>query len=86
MPPEDIVRAQVDEHTKAEASAVLERMGLSVSDAIRLLLEQIARDKTLPLGLEVPNKTTMATFEATDRGEDVVHCENADDLFRKLGL
>ena len=44
----DIVRARIDRHIKEEATNVLSKMGLSVSDAIRMLLTRIAADKALP--------------------------------------
>ena len=44
----DIVRARIDRHIKEEATNVLAKMGLSVSDAIRMLLTRIAADKALP--------------------------------------
>jgi DNA-damage-inducible protein J len=86
MPAEEVVRARIDKQVKAEAAAVLEAMGLSMSDAIRLLLVRVARDKALPFAIKVPNATTVATFEATDRGEDIVRCKHTADLFDKLGL
>ncbi|WP_153101685.1 type II toxin-antitoxin system RelB/DinJ family antitoxin [Paraburkholderia hayleyella] len=44
----DVVRARIDGHIKEEAANVLAQMGLSVSDAIRILLTRIAADKALP--------------------------------------
>ncbi|WP_321958123.1 type II toxin-antitoxin system RelB/DinJ family antitoxin [Paraburkholderia bannensis] len=44
----DVVRARIDGHIKEEATNVLAGMGLSVSDAIRMLLTRIAADKVLP--------------------------------------
>lgn len=44
----DVVRARIDGHIKEEATNVLAEMGLSVSDAIRMLLTRIAADKALP--------------------------------------
>jgi DNA-damage-inducible protein J len=44
----DIVRARIDRHIKEEATNVLAQMGLSVSDAIRMLLTRVAADKALP--------------------------------------
>ena len=44
----DVVRARIDGHIKEEATNVLAQMGLSVSDAIRMLLTRIAADKALP--------------------------------------
>jgi DNA-damage-inducible protein J len=43
-----VVRARIDEHIKAEASAVLAAMGLTVSDAFRLMLIRVASEKALP--------------------------------------
>lgn len=44
----DVVRARIDGHIKEEATNVLAQMGLSVSDAIRMLLTRVATDKALP--------------------------------------
>ena len=57
------VRARVDEEVKAEAEAVLDYFGLTVSDAIRLTLTRVARDKALPLELKVPNAQTQAAMD-----------------------
>jgi DNA-damage-inducible protein J len=71
---------------KEEASLVLEAMGLSMSDAIRLLLVRIAKDKALPFEVKVPNATTIATIEAAERGEGVTYCKDAQDMFDRLGI
>lgn len=47
----DVVRARIDGHIKEEATNVLAQMGLSVSDAIRMLLVRIAADKALPFDI-----------------------------------
>lgn len=47
----DVVRARIDGHIKEEATNVLAEMGLSVSDAIRMLLTRIAADKALPFNI-----------------------------------
>ena len=57
-----VVRARIDQHTKEEAAAVLASMGLTVSDAFRLLLMRIAREKALPFDPLVPNATTIAAM------------------------
>lgn len=48
MPSTDVVRARIDGQIKEEASNVLARMGLSVSDVIRILLTRVAADQALP--------------------------------------
>jgi DNA-damage-inducible protein J len=45
MTENSVVRARIDEATKSEAAAVLATMGLSLSDAFRLLLKRVAAEK-----------------------------------------
>ena len=64
-----VVRARIDETTKTEAAAVLAAMGLSLSDAFRLLLKRVAAEKALPFEPLVPNPETVAVMKAARRGE-----------------
>ncbi|MDR1685737.1 MAG: type II toxin-antitoxin system RelB/DinJ family antitoxin [Desulfovibrio sp.] len=54
-----IVEARVDNAVVNEASAVLATVGLSVSDAVRLLLVRIAHDKAMPFNPLIPNAETL---------------------------
>jgi DNA-damage-inducible protein J len=58
-----IVRARIDRKTKDEASAVLASIGLTVSDAFRLMMVRIAREKAMPFEPLVPNKETIAAMK-----------------------
>ena len=61
------VRARIDTETKERAADALEAMGLSISDAIRLLMMRVADERRLPFEVKVPNATTrkaMAELEA----------------------
>ena len=63
-----VVRARIDEDIKNEASLVLEAMGLTVSDALRMMLTRVAVEKSLPFEPLVPNETTIAAMrEARER-------------------
>lgn len=64
-----VVRARIDEHIKAEATVVLAAMGLTVSDAFRLLLTRVAHEKALPFELRVPNAVTLEAMKAARRGD-----------------
>ena len=64
-----VVRARIDETTKSEATAVLAAMGLSLSDAFRMLLKRVAAEKALPFEPLVPNAETVAAMKAARRGE-----------------
>ena len=67
MTKDTLVRARVDPAIKAEASAVLSRMGLTVADAFRL--ERVARDKALPFEAFVPNVESVEAMKAARRGK-----------------
>jgi len=69
MSTNSIVRARIDQKIKTEASAVLAAMGLTVSDAFRLMMMRIVNDKALPFEPLVPNKSTIAAMRAARRGE-----------------
>ena len=63
-----VVRARIDENIKEEATIVLEAMGLTTSDAIRIMLTRVAREGALPFELVVPNKTTIKAMREARRG------------------
>lgn len=82
-----VVRARIDEHIKEEATAVLAAMGLTVSDAFRIMLTRVAREKALPFEPLVPNAITIEAMKEARRGglksfatvEDLMADLNADD-------
>lgn len=78
-----VVRARIDERIKNEASAVLGAMGLTISDAFRLLLVRIAKEKALPFEPLVPNAETIEAMKAARRGE-VVTAGSPDELVTSL--
>lgn len=61
-----MVHVRVDPDTKAQATATLAAMGLSVSDAVRLLLRRIAVEKALPFEVRVPNADTREAMLEAD--------------------
>jgi DNA-damage-inducible protein J len=64
-----VVRARINEQVKDEAAAVLGAMGLTVSDAFRMMMVRIATEKALPFAPLVPNAKTVAAMKAARRGE-----------------
>ncbi len=58
-----VVRARIDERIKNEAAVVLEAMGLTVSDAFRMMMMRIAAEKALPFSPLIPNAETIAAME-----------------------
>jgi DNA-damage-inducible protein J len=64
-----VVRARIDERIKKEAEVVLASIGLTVSDAFRMLLVRVAREKALPFEPLVPNEETIEAMKAARHGE-----------------
>lgn len=78
-----VVRARIDEHLKAEAETVLASIGLTVSDAFRMMIVRIVRERALPFEPLVPNETTIEAMKAARRGE-LVTAGRPDSLIEKL--
>lgn len=78
-----VVRARIDGEVKDKATAVLATIGLSVSDAIRLMMVRIAADKALPFEPLIPNAETIAAMEAARRGELTTY-RSKEELFASL--
>ncbi|PCI28010.1 type II toxin-antitoxin system antitoxin, RelB/DinJ family [Candidatus Kaiserbacteria bacterium] len=64
-----VVRARIDENVKEEASVVLSSMGLTISDAFRMMLTRIAVEKVLPFDIMIPNAETIDAIRASKAGE-----------------
>jgi len=83
----EMVHVRIDRRTKARAAKALAAMGLSVSDAVRVLLTRVAAEKSLPFEVKTPNAaTTAAMREARNGGlpsfrkvSDLMADLNADD-------
>jgi DNA-damage-inducible protein J len=80
-----MVHIRVDEKTKQRAAKALAGMGISVSDAVRMLLVRVAAEKALPFDVKVPNATTVKAMRAADKGKGK-RLSSADALFKNLGI
>ncbi|MBV9115232.1 MAG: type II toxin-antitoxin system RelB/DinJ family antitoxin [Hyphomicrobiales bacterium] len=63
------VRARIDTKTKRRAADALGAMGLSISDAIRLLMLRVADERRLPFDVKVPNATTRRAIAELEAGK-----------------
>lgn len=78
-----VVRARIDRETKDEATAVLEAIGLTASDAFRLMMRRTAAERRLPFEPLVPNRDTVEAIKAARRGE-LATVGSVDDLMAEL--
>ena len=82
-PAETYVRARIDADTKARATEALDAMGLSVSDAIRLLMLRIATEHRLPFDVKVPNAATREAMTELENAKGA-RFSNVADLMADL--
>ena len=81
--PNQLVQVRIDGAVKEEAAAVLASMGLTVSDAMRLLLTRVAHEKALPFAPLVPNAATIEAMREARRG-GLPRFATVGDLFDEL--
>ena len=81
--PNQLVQARIDPAVKEEAATVLAAVGLTVSDALRLLLIKVAQEKALPFAPLVPNADTIDAMREARRG-DLPQSASVEDLFDDL--
>jgi DNA-damage-inducible protein J len=65
-----MLHVRLDDSVKERGNAVLEAIGLSAADAVRLLYHRLIADQGFPLELKVPNKETQAAM--AEAGEILV--------------
>jgi DNA-damage-inducible protein J len=85
MTADSIVRSRIDTATKKRAAAALEAMGLTISDAIRLLLLRVADEKRLPFEVKVPNAKSRLAMQQLVKGKGK-RSASAAALFKDLGI
>ncbi|GAX61933.1 toxin-antitoxin system, antitoxin component [Candidatus Scalindua japonica] len=80
------VRARINPSLKKEVETLFEKLGLSTTEAINLFYKQVKLRNGLPFDAVVPNKVTGKVLKDTDTGKNLVRCEDANDMFKKLGI
>lgn len=83
MAANQLVQARIDGAIKEEASVVLAAMGLTVSDAVRLMLTKVAREHALPFDPLIPNATTIAAMKEARAG-NLPHANSIPELMAAL--
>ena len=81
-----MLHVRLDDDLKAQGNAVLEAIGLSASDAVRLFYKRVVAEQAIPLELKVPNANTRAAMKEAD---EIIRARrarfaSADDLFDSL--
>lgn len=83
MPATEMVHVRIDKRIKTKAAKTLASMGLSVSDAVRVLLTRVAAEKALPFAVKAPNATSVAAMREA-RGGKLASFRDVSDLMADL--
>ena len=78
------INTRIDARTKQQASKVLDKLHLSMSEAIAIYLRQIVFHQGIPFELKIPNKTTAAAIDQAREDKDLASFSSVDDLFEDL--
>ncbi|MDA8388709.1 MAG: type II toxin-antitoxin system RelB/DinJ family antitoxin [Nitrospiraceae bacterium] len=81
-----MITTRVDPGLKTDAEKVLRELGISTTEAINLFLSQVRLRKGLPFDVKIPNKATLKAMRDAEERRDLTESENAEDMFRKLGI
>lgn len=65
---------------------MFDRLGINATQAITMFYKQVEMHNGLPFDLVIPTSATKKTFQATDTNRALVVCEDAADMFEKLGI
>ncbi|QKZ02316.1 MULTISPECIES: type II toxin-antitoxin system RelB/DinJ family antitoxin [Pseudomonas] len=84
----EVVRTRIERELKADATAVLEEMGMTISQAIRMMLVQVVQTKELPFAVKAPSLNARArkVVEEEHLNPTGKEHESADAFFRDLGI
>jgi len=81
-----VIHTRINADLKAGAERILENIGISAPEAIRLFYRQIELHRGIPFDVKLPNRQTTETLRKSERGEDVHRAKDTDDLFDQLGI
>lgn len=78
------IQARIDPSTKKNAQRILDKLNISMSEAISLFLTQVSLSKGIPFDIKLPNELTEETLLKTENGEELHHVSNISQLFEEL--
>jgi len=82
----DEVKAKIEPDLKFEVGKILEELGINHSEAIRIFYKQVKIHHGIPFDLRIPNSETLKAMQDAENNIDMTKCEDADDMFGKLGI
>ena len=83
MAQDSVVRARIDEKTKRQAERVFAACGMTLSDAIRIMLTKTAKEKEIPFSIHTPNAKTIRAIKDSQKGK-VSRVKDLEELLKQI--
>jgi DNA-damage-inducible protein J len=80
------IQTRIEPGLKAKVEAILDKLGLSPSDAIALYYSQIALNKGLPFEVKIPNKATRKAMQDVRQRRNLTRAKDTDEMMQQLGI
>ena len=80
------IRARIEPDLKVKAEHIFKELGLTTTQAITLFYKQVALKNGLPFDVVISSQDTLKSFSDTDAGRDLITCNDAEDMFKKLDI
>jgi DNA-damage-inducible protein J len=78
------INARVEPKLKKNAEAVLDKIGLSTTEAVTIFLKQVVAQKGIPFPVKIPNRETIKAMRELDGGGGTRHTGDVASLFSEL--
>ena len=84
MPKTAIIQTRIDPKVKTKAQKILNKLNISMSEAISLFLTQVSLNKGIPFEIKIPNKLTEETLSKSERGKELHKVSDTKELLKEL--
>jgi DNA-damage-inducible protein J len=78
------IQTRVDPVVKRNAQIILNKLNISMSEAISMYLSQITLQRGIPFEVKIPNEITAKTLRDSENGIDLHKVGSVDELFKEL--
>lgn len=78
------IQARIDPKVKNKAQKILNKLHISMSEAISIFLTQVSLNNGIPFEVKIPNKVTEETLLKSEKGEELHEVSNVKELFKEL--
>ena len=78
------IQTRVDPAVKRNAQIILNKLNISMSEAISMYLSQITLQRGIPFEIKLPNKVTAKTLRDSENGNNLQKVDSVDELFEEL--